>query len=78
MSFGMGFSELLMILIIVIVVFGATKLPGLSGRMIPLRLRERRGADRQWTPSDWLLVATLVLLTAIVLGNAVMATAPRR
>jgi len=80
MPFGIGFGELLMIVIIVIlyVVSGAKHLPSLRERLIPLRVRERRGADRQWSQSDWLLVVTLVLLTAIVLGNAVMATAPRR
>ena len=42
------------------------------------RPRRRVAGSRPWTQSEWLLVAALVLLTAVVLGNAVMTTAPRR
>jgi hypothetical protein len=79
MPFGIGFGELVMILILVVVyVFGAKDLPSLRERLIPIRLRERPEPSRQWTQSEWLLFVAAVVLTAIGLGNAVMATAPRR
>lgn len=80
MPFGIGFGELVLILIFVIVyvVFGAKDLPSLSERLIPIRLRDRPDPSRQWTQSEWLLFVAAVVLTAIGLGNAVMATAPRR
>jgi hypothetical protein len=76
MPFGMGFGDLALILIIVVVAFGGTKLPGSQetlGRVLPgqdlpparlLFVRRHR-----WTRWDWataclaglLAIATLVL-----------------
>jgi hypothetical protein len=78
MPFGFNFGDLLLILVIVVALFSAKDLPSLRERMIPIRLRERPEAGRQWTQSEWLVFVAAVVLTAIGLGNAVMATAPRR
>jgi hypothetical protein len=76
LNFGPG--ELVVLLLLVMFVFGPYRLPDLRDRMVEARPRRRHAGSRPWTQSEWLLVAALVLLTAVVLGNAVMATAPRR
>ena len=73
-----GSSELVVLLLLVMMVFGPFRLPDLRDRMVEARPRKRVAGSQRWTQSEWLLVVTLVLLTAIVVGNAVMATAPRR
>lgn len=78
MPFGFGFGELVLILVVVFIVYSAKDLPSLRERLIPIRLRERPEPSRQWTQSEWLLFVAAVVFTAIGLGNAVMATAPRR
>src|SRR5437868_3017853 len=78
--FGMGFGELVLLLVVVVVVFGATKLPYLGGglgdsiqrrrdqqrRGDRLHLVFRDGRSRPWTFFDWLLVLAAVALGAIV------------
>jgi hypothetical protein len=70
----MGFEELALILIIVVVVFGSKRLPDLQdslGRMLrgerpPARrllLKQRPG----WTGWDWALVVIAAILTITVL-----------
>ena len=76
--FTFGPSELVVLLLLVMMVFGPFRLPDLRDRMVEARPRKRVAGSRPWTQSEWLLVAALVLLTAVVLGNAVMTTAPRR
>ncbi len=76
--FNFGTSELVVLLLLVMMVFGPFRLPDLRDRMVEARPRKRVAGSRPWTQSEWLLVAALVLLTAVVLGNAVMTTAPRR
>src|SRR5262245_36687217 len=80
MPFGMGFGELLLTLVIVVVVFGATKLPQLGeGRFRgawpdaerPRLLLQRREA-RRWNLSDWVLVLASVALAAAVIANAAL------
>jgi hypothetical protein len=78
MVFNFGPGELVVLLLLVMLVFGPYRLPDLRDRMVEARPRRRPVGSRPWTQSEWLLVAALVLLTAVVLGNAVMATAPRR
>jgi hypothetical protein len=68
----MGFGELVLILIIVVVVFGATKLPeaGLGDAIERLRRQQlrpapprpilRRRSVRGWTFSDWLVVCAAI------------------
>ena len=86
MRFGMGFGELVLILVIVVVVFGATKLPGLEeglGNGIK-RFRENlQSAERPrlllqrrkrygWALSDWLWVAAAVALAGTVIAKAAL------
>jgi sec-independent protein translocase protein TatA len=86
MPFGMGFGELVLITVIVVVVFGATKLPQLgdglessvkrfrdsiqSAQRPRLLLQSRE--RRRWTLSDWLLLVTAVALAAAVIANAAL------
>jgi hypothetical protein len=75
MPFGMGFGELLLILVIVVVVFWATKLPQLGESLHdaerPRLLLQRRWPSR-WARADWLLVIAAVALGAGVLANAAL------
>jgi hypothetical protein len=78
MAFGMGFGELVMILVIVVTVFGSTKLPQIG----ELLRRRMNGLDRarprlylgrsdRWTLVDWLLLGTTIALaTALTLSFA--------
>jgi sec-independent protein translocase protein TatA len=84
MPFGMGFGELVLMLCIVVVAFGAKKLPSLGdgigdalrrlrdqqGRGEPPRLVFRSKRSRPSTFSEWLLVVAAVVLGAIVIANA--------
>ena len=78
MVFNFGPGELVVLLLLVMMVFGPYRLPDLRDLMVEARPRKRPAGSRPWTQSDWLLVVALVLLTTVVIGNAVMATAPRR
>lgn len=84
MPFGMGFGELVLILVIVVVVFGATKLPQLGdglGNSVrrfreslqnpepPRLLLQRREAHR-WKLTDWALILAAVALVAAVIAMA--------
>lgn len=84
----MGFGELVLILVIVAVVFGATKLPqigdGLGNGVSRFReslpdaerprlLLQRRG-PRRWTRSDWALLLAAVTLAVAVIANALSRT----
>jgi hypothetical protein len=70
MAFGMGFGELVMILLIVVTVFGSTKLPQISELLRrrlsdptrPRLLLARR--SQGWTIIDWLLLSATVALAA--------------
>ena len=82
----MGFGELVLILIIVVVVFGATKLPqlgdGLGDGIERFRDRQqhaprlhlllRRTSLRRWTVSDWLLAISATVAVAAVIANALL------
>ena len=85
MPFGFGFGEMVLILTIVVVVFGATKLPhlgdGLSDsirrfrdQMQPQRphLLLRRTSPRRWTVSDWLLAISASVAVAAAIANAIL------
>jgi sec-independent protein translocase protein TatA len=86
MHLGMGFGELVLLLIIVVVVFGATRLPqigdGLENGIKRFRenlqsterprLLLRRREPRRWTISDWLLVLAAVAFAAAVIANALL------
>jgi len=76
--FNFGPSELVVLLVLAVIVFGPYRLPDLRDRMVEARPRRRHAGSRPWTQSEWLLVVALVLLAAVALGNAVLATAPRR
>jgi hypothetical protein len=76
--FNFGPSELIVLLLLLVIAFGPLRLPDLRDRMVEARPRRRLAGSKPWTQSEWLLVAALVLLAAVVVGNAVMATAPRR
>jgi hypothetical protein len=70
----MGFGELVLILLIVVVVFGSAKLPQaqdslaqwLRGEQIRV-VRRPDGRPHRWSKSDWILVATVWLLAATAL-----------
>jgi len=76
--FNFGPSELVVLLVLLVIVFGPYRLPDLRDRMVEARPRRRQAGSKPWTQSEWLLVVALVLLTAVVLGNAVTASAPAR
>jgi len=74
--FNLGFGELLLVLIITVVIFGATKLPQIGDVLgnrnaDPPRLLLRRDS-RRWTRSDWALVVAAVGLVALAVANAAM------
>jgi len=76
MPFGMGFVELALILVIVVVGFGATNLPSLGAVVERYRSRQQRGepphlllqrtSPRRWTLSDWLLLGAALLSASVV------------
>jgi TatA/E family protein of Tat protein translocase len=80
----MGFGELVLILVVVVVVFGATKLPHLGGGLGPsverwrraqlqehwLRQRFGREPGRPWTFAEWALVLVAAVLVVAVIANA--------
>jgi TatA/E family protein of Tat protein translocase len=87
--FGMGFGELVLILVIVVVVFGSTRLPELGDGLgdaiqrfreqrqrAPLpRLLLRRGAERRrWSRSDWLRLLVAFAAVSAVIVNAILRT----
>ena len=76
MPFGMGFGELVLILLIVVIVFGSTKLPQL-GEYLEKVLRDRQLEDRlllrerhAWSRWDWLLVVAVAVLGIVAIGLA--------
>jgi len=82
----MGFGELVLILVIVVVVFGATKLPDHAERLgeaierfragpqriEPPHLLLQRTSRRRWRLFDWLLVGAALVLAAVVITNALV------
>jgi len=83
----MGFGELVLILTIVVVVSGATKLPDLRDglgdgikrfrdQMQPrpprFHLLLRRTSPRRWTVSDWLLALSASAAVAAAIANALL------
>jgi Sec-independent protein translocase protein TatA len=70
MPFGFGFGELVAIGLIVVVVFGSTKLPNLGERLRDLGVAPG-GVMGRWTWGEWLLVAAIVVAAASVLFGAV-------
>jgi sec-independent protein translocase protein TatA len=85
MPFGMGFGELVLILVIVVVVFGRTRLPQLGADLEngvkrfrdalqnrePPRLLLQKREPRRWKLTDWLLVLAALALVVLVIANAV-------
>ena len=81
MPFGMGFGELILIVIIVLVVFGATKLPQLGehwGEQFRELQQDRpefrlvRAPDpERWTWRDWLRVCVAVALGVLAVLSVV-------
>jgi len=83
----MGFGELVLITVIVVVVSGATKLPSLGEglgesmerwreqqqRAQRVQWRFRREKPHRWRLSDWALVIAAVALGAVVTTNALVA-----
>jgi hypothetical protein len=65
-----GFSELVIALAVLLVIFGATKLPRISAWLAelwpdrPVSRRRWRG----WSLSDWLLVASVVVLVGVAVA----------
>ncbi len=73
MGTGMGFGEMVLIMVIVAAVYGSTKLPGtgdLLGRWLrgndPRRAPFRARALRRWRPLDWMLLGTTLALATSV------------
>jgi len=66
--FGMDLGELVLILIIVVVVFGGTKLPGIGESLRnyrPPAAPSRLEVAGRWTWSDWLLLLAPLALAAV-------------
>jgi hypothetical protein len=63
MPFGMGFFDLILILVIVVVVFGATKLPlfGSPSNTNPAQ-------PSRWTPADWLLLVVTIVAVSVAVA----------
>jgi sec-independent protein translocase protein TatA len=86
---SLGLPELVIILIVVVVVFGATRLPGAGEGLSTYvdRYREyqrrrqrvhpllRRSSRRRWTRSEWLLVVAALVSGAVALS---LLSVPRR
>jgi hypothetical protein len=76
MPFGMGFGELVLIAIIVLVVFSSKELPSL-GDALERWLRAEQSFDhalsppeqRPWTQQEWALVTVVVALTAVLVAS---------
>jgi|SoiMethySBSTD1v2_1073268.scaffolds.fasta_scaffold12086_11 sec-independent protein translocase protein TatA len=83
----MGFGELVLILTILVVVFGATKLPQLGDglgagikrfrdQMQPqaprVHLVLRRTSPRRWTVPDWLLAISAAVAVAAAIANGLL------
>jgi hypothetical protein len=73
MGLGLGFAELVLVMLIVLAVFRSTRLPGagdLLGRLLrgqdPARPRPGR-----WSLVDWLLLATTLALAAALAASFV-------
>jgi hypothetical protein len=70
MAFGMGFGELALVFIIVVIVFGSAKLPSLNEG---LRRRDagydvqREERKPEWTRSEWALVLLTGALATLAL-----------
>jgi hypothetical protein len=63
----MGFGELMLVLVIVVIVFGSAKLPSLGDRLRVLQARSVRQAS---PPADWLFIGTLAVLLSFALAVA--------
>jgi len=63
MPFGMGFGDLVLILVIVVVVFGATRLPLAGNRSEGVPSQPSR-----WTWADWTLLAAAILSVSVAVG----------
>jgi hypothetical protein len=61
MPFGMAFGDLVLIVVIVVVVFGATKLP-LTGN------RTEGARTSRWTRADWTLLAAAILSVSVAVA----------
>lgn len=59
----MGFGDLVLILVMVVVIFGATKLPLTSNRPAGAPLQASR-----WTWTDWALLAAAILSVSVAVG----------
>ena len=68
---NLGVSELVMALVALLIIFGATKLPQISAWLAELWPESpdspRRGRSR-WSLSDWLLVASVVVLVGVAVA----------
>jgi hypothetical protein len=68
---NLGYSELLILLGVLVALFGATKLPQISAwlsELWPEGAGARRRRWRGWTMSDWLLVVSVVVLAGVAAG----------
>jgi len=63
MSLGGGLTELILILVIALVVFSATKLPLFGGRTNASPSQRSR-----WTSADWLLLAVTILAVSVAVA----------
>jgi hypothetical protein len=59
----MGVSELVLILVIVVVIFGATRLPMFGERSEGIRPQSSR-----WTWYDWVLLVAAIVSVSIAVG----------
>jgi mttA/Hcf106 family len=65
---NLGVSELVIALVILLVIFGATKLPRISGWLKELWPESADSQPRRrsgWSLSDWLLVASVIVLVGL-------------
>jgi hypothetical protein len=67
LAFGMGFGELVLILVIVAVVFGATRLPDLRDALTGVQREPTAESSHRWTRGEWLLLFVAVALVATAL-----------
>jgi len=63
MSLGRGLTELILILVIALVVFGATKL-----RLFGDRTNASPSQPSRWTSADWLLLAVTILAVSVAVA----------
>jgi hypothetical protein len=61
--FGSGLTDVLLVLLIVVVIFGAKRLP-----LLGERAAGAAGQPARWTGADWLLLIVAIVSVSVAVG----------